>query len=447
MKIRILARLCPLLTATVLLAILPPSATQAQDGKLRASAKKVDITPDTPQHLLGYQSRVSTGVYSPIFHRVLAMDDGQRKLVIVSSDICLISPSEYRRVADMVQKAHGIAPIDFLWATTHTHSAPEVGPPGMGEVYLGERYEHQFDQAYADESAKKLVDAVGQALSSLQPARLGVGLGSADANINRRERTPNGSIRLGQNPDGARDPAILLLKLLNRDSDEVIATLANYAMHGTVLSGKNLLICSDGPGVAAEYVQKKTGAPMLYLNGAAGNMAPIYSVYPTPEEGRLEEFTTFLGDPILAALDQITDYRDSLSFHPDEAVFESPRKAELGWPDDMTEDTRNDDKGNPLVHMRSRFIRLDKDILIWTAPVELFCEYAMAARETSPFAYTFYFGYTNGWFGYLPTAIAFDEGGYESTRVTPFTPAVEAAFTKFVQENIQKSAVSGTEKK
>jgi hypothetical protein len=36
-----------------------------------------------------------------------------------------------------------------------------------------------------------------------------------------------------------------------------------------------------------------------------------------------------------------------------------------------------------------------------------------------------YFGYTNGWFGYLPTAKGFEEGGYEP-RTSPFSPQVEA---------------------
>ena len=35
--------------------------------------------------------------------------------------------------------------------------------------------------------------------------------------------------------------------------------------------------------------------------------------------------------------------------------------------------------------------------------------------RSRPFRHTFYFGYTNGWFGYLPTAAAFGEGGYEPT--------------------------------
>jgi hypothetical protein len=48
----------------------------------------------------------------------------------------------------------------------------------------------------------------------------------------------------------------------------------------------------------------------------------------------------------------------------------------------------------------------------------------MRVRSESPFPNTYYFGYTNGWFGYLPTEAAFPEGGYE-TNVTPFTAQAE----------------------
>ena len=51
----------------------------------------------------------------------------------------------------------------------------------------------------------------------------------------------------------------------------------------------------------------------------------------------------------------------------------------------------------------------------------------MRVRNESPFRHTFFFGYTNGWLGYLPTAQAFEEGGYEP-RTSPFTGQVEKDF-------------------
>jgi hypothetical protein len=60
----------------------------------------------------------------------------------------------------------------------------------------------------------------------------------------------------------------------------------------------------------------------------------------------------------------------------------------------------------------------------------------MDIRSRSPYANTFYFGYANGWFGYLPTKKAFAEGGYE-TRTSPFTDSVEEDLTKVVTGCLQ----------
>ena len=59
--------------------------------------------------------------------------------------------------------------------------------------------------------------------------------------------------------------------------------------------------------------------------------------------------------------------------------------------------------------------------------MELFCEIAIRVRNESPFSNTFYFGYNNGWMGYLPTRQAIEEGGYE-TRVTAYTGEAERDF-------------------
>jgi hypothetical protein len=79
-----------------------------------------------------------------------------------------------------------------------------------------------------------------------------------------------------------------------------------------------------------------------------------------------------------------------------------------------------------------RFLKINEDIGIWSAPVEMFCEISNAIREQSPFPYTFYYGYTNGWLGYLPSEKEFKHGGYEVETVCPFTPSVQKDLTESV---------------
>ena len=93
--------------------------------------------------------------------------------------------------------------------------------------------------------------------------------------------------------------------------------------------------------------------------------------------------------------------------------------------------------GVSLIRVPVRFLKINQDLVLWTAPVELFCEIAIAVRNHSPFPYTFFSGYTNGFLGYLPTRQAFAEGGYEPGNVTPFTEQVEDDFTQGVSTYLQ----------
>jgi neutral ceramidase len=205
-------------------------------------------------------------------------------------------------------------------------------------------------------------------------------------------------------------------------------------MHGTVMSGQNLKISGDAPGVVTAYLEEKLGGIVLYINGAAGNIAPIYSVYPDASSGHLSQFKVLLGDRILAAVASLAPGTRTVTMRVADRTIETPRREGLAWAVVLAAYAGAGERAT--VRLPLRFLEIN-DTLIWSAPVEMFCEIATAVRDRSPFARTFYFGYTNGWFGYLPTAKAFEEGGYEP-RTSPFTAQVEADLTQAVTAFIQE---------
>ncbi|MEJ7767332.1 MAG: neutral/alkaline non-lysosomal ceramidase N-terminal domain-containing protein [Chitinophagaceae bacterium] len=397
---------------------------------------KVDISPADSQYLVGYGERKSTGIHDRIYHRIVALHDGKTEFFIISSDICLYSPSEYDKVAARLQKQHGINPVNVWWTVTHTHSAPEVGPPGIYGVYMGDRAKHVVDTAYTTMFEQKLVDGIVEARKTLVPARLGVGWGFSQANINRRAIDTNGRASLGLNPDGAVDRRIGLIRIDKKDGAP-LALIANYPIHGTVLGPQFVQISGDAPGIVSEYVERKIGAPVLFINGAAGNLAPIYSVYPTPAAGHLNQFRVLLGDKILDANRKITTSSDTVTLFAGALSVETPRKPGLGWSSDLEEYTRTTSAGINMVRLPIRFLKINEDIAVWSAPIELFCEISNEVRERSPFNYTMYFGYTNGWLGYLPTAASWQNGGYEVETVSPFTPSAAKDLTESVLGYLQ----------
>ena len=386
----------------------------------RAGAAKVDITPSDSQWLMGYAARQSKGVHDHIYHRVVGLDDGVTQFYLIASDLCLFSPTVYHSVATRLQKEIGVNPLNVWWSVNHSHATPEVGPPEIYKTLLG-RSDHEWNRDYAALVENAAVEGVKEAKAKLEAARIAVGTGVAFANMNRRAKDVDGKVSLGLNPDGPMDRQIGLLRL-ERPDGTAIAIIANYAMHGTVMSGANLEISGDAPGVAAAYVEDKVGAPVLYVNGAAGNMAPIYSGYVNAGSGHLSQFQVLLGDRILAGLKRLGPAVSDISLSSSEQTIETPLKGGLDWPPEMSAYARLS-AGSAMVKLPVRFLRIN-DTMIWSAPVEMFCEIATAVRDRSPFTNTFYFGYTNGWIGYLPTKQGFEEGGYEP-KTSVFTGAAE----------------------
>jgi len=409
-------------------------AGAAYGETFRASAVKVDITPSSPQWLEGYKARKSDGVRDQLYHRIAALDDGKTTVYFISTETCLLSPGYVDKVKKDIQQQLGIPPRSIWWMATHTHSAPEIGPPGVVAAFMPERYNQastgESNPEYTDFQEAKLIEGLRQARQQLQPARLAFGLGFSTANIDRRAMDDHGNMTIGLNPDGPTDRQIGLIRLETLDG-KLIALLANYPIHGTVLGEDNLKITGDCLGVVSQYVEQKLGAPMLFINGAEGNLAPIYSVYPNPEDGHLDQFRVLVGDRILQANQRIGGATSDVVLAESEITIESPLRAPLKWPSSLGDYVRNAPGGVALVRIPVKFLEINHDAVLWGAPVELFCKIAIDVRNQSRFPFTFYFGLLNGWLGYLPTAEAVHQGGYEP-GTSPFTDRGEEDFRQGV---------------
>lgn len=428
-------RLLALAAALLLALIAIPAAAE-----FRASCVKVDITPDTPQWLHGYAPRQSTGVRDKIYHRIAAMDDGANAFYLVSTDICTISLAFYRDFCTRLEAETGIKPEQIWWSTTHTHSAPHVGPQELGTLFfsgsLGDRSTTE-DTAYWDHVVALLIEGVKEARAKLEPARLGIGIGEARANINRRE-VRNGKTVLGENPDGPTDRQLGLIRL-ERPDGSPIGLIANYAIHGTCLHGGNTLITGDAPGWASSYVEDQLGIPMLFINGAEGNVAPLPTVGNDPNDPRIQSFDDTLGKPILALNKAITETTGDIKLATGKTLIDTPRKQGLGWIDTLPEYAATAPDGTPQVRVPAYTLTINNDTVIWAAPLELFSEIALNIRAASPFKNTLYFGLTNGSLLYMPTKAAFAEGGYEPS-VSVLTDQAEADYTAGVSAHLTSLA-------
>ena len=56
-----------------------------------------------------------------------------------------------------------------------------------------------------------------------------------------------------------------------------LANIVHYGAHPTVLGSSSRLISHDWPGIMIDPVEKFTKAPTLFINGALGDVAPLFS--------------------------------------------------------------------------------------------------------------------------------------------------------------------------
>jgi len=259
--------------------------------RLRAGIAKIDITPDIHRiriQLGGYNARLNMpprGVHDPIFARVLALEWGGSRVVIVSLDHLLVPWSLTRSVLQATE----LAPEQLFMGATHTHCAPD----SMG---LNERMRFPlpgvgtFTPEFLEFTTERVARAVQQALERLKPAQ--VSLNAA--------RLPN----LNRNRRGRPlvDPTMTALRVARADGTP-FAALIVYAAHPTIYPHTMMEVSAEFPGVVQTRIERALGhgAVALFLNGALGDVSPVADEGRDAHE-RVQRYGTKLADHALHLL-------------------------------------------------------------------------------------------------------------------------------------------------
>ena len=242
---------------------------------LKAGIARADITPEIGLNLTGYAVRegMPKTVDEALSLTVLALREEDQTILIVAADLCLIDvPSGYE-LRRACAEAAGIASSHVLVNLSHSHSAPGIGSYA--------EFDPPDQQALRAEYWRKLLlsaaDAVRHALSSLAPARLAVGWGECRGNINRRQKTPDGTVLLGEDPAGACDSSVGVIRVDAMDG-RPIAVAFRYSCHTVTLGPKTNRVSPDFAGPARRVVESALGCPSLFLQGCAGNINPATGI-------------------------------------------------------------------------------------------------------------------------------------------------------------------------
>jgi len=451
-------------------------------SKFYAGVARSDITPPVGIAHGNWAAQVherAEGVDLPLFCTALAASDGNEEVIIAEWE--LSGPPDGEWLAEIRQRITdltGVPASHIRISATHTHAGPNLTPPWFDAGV-------EMIEPYRASLADRLAGTCLAAHNNLQPARVGGGKGSCAVNANRRMPWQPDRPLMTPNLDGFIDRDVGVIRIDSAESGQPIAILVNYAAHPTILAWDNRLISPDYPGTVRRTVESVVGGTCLYLQGAAGNQDTLRDFGNRVEDARWVGRQIGLEAARVAELIETQPTKMAVDHHvesswtmgvvkhvpagePDGTVRSISRQVELplnhrqppteeelaevaalkqnladlrakGAPKDEIREAnrlaRRAGLGLRVINIRSagthkaiefQAIRLGPTALVGI-PVEPFAEIGAGVKVDSPFATTFFSGYTNGVKLYLPVAEAFEEGGYE-VWVSPYAPeAAEVA--------------------
>jgi neutral ceramidase len=372
--------------------------SQCHAEGLEAGAAKIEIAPPVGFPMWGYASRKdkpSEGVHDPLFARSLVIKAGEVKIVLVSLDLGRPpTRTSMARIRDALKKENF---TELFLVASHTHHGPVLELDTWPTP----------EKPYTHELEQKLIDLIKKADSARVPARYGVA--SSETNLNRN--------RQSKRADRPIDNELLVLRFEDKNGKHIAHTV-NFAAHPTMLPAELMKFSADYPGAMAKVVEAQTGAPCLFLQGAAGDLStnsPEGIKGPEAFGKRLGEDVLKLAATIKIEKDkdaQLLATREELKFRCVVDVSNPQIKAALGkafFPELITFFEKEYKDGvRPTVTVAL----LNNTLGIVGVSGEPFCEHAMTLRRRARLEHVLVMGYCNDYQQYFPTIQATAEGGY-----------------------------------
>ncbi len=432
---------------------------------LRAAAGQVDITcaPGVPLGGNVRADKANRGVHDPLWATILLLDDGPEPWALVSLDLLCTTASLTALIAASISAGTGIEPGRVVVCATHTHSGPDV--------LLGGGWDRQ-DYSSVERWAQEIQPRIEASARRLWQHRVEVSLRRGRAQVdgvafNRRLQRRDGSVAMNWEPVdpadivgplGPIDPTLDLLTVHDAHG-AVLAAVLHFTLHPAVLVGQDWLVSADWVANARTQVSTELGAgtPVLVLNGALGDINHLD--YQTP--GRAIGFAEAdrIGDRVGSGartaaaaghdcpphtwlhtihcdLGQRTVTREMLAHahhvltqhgdRPVDALDGIPPQARACW---LVQ------RGRflpPLVEVRIDLIRIG-DLTLVALPFEVFVSFGLSLAQRFPDDDVRVVSLAGDYLGYLPTAAAFAQGGYEPTFGTS---TIEAGAGEYLFETI-----------
>ena len=350
----------------------------ADAGIWRVGVAKVAITPSMPVWLAGYdRDTKSVEVHDDIWARALALDNGERTIVIVTTDLIGLMLNFVDEIRDELV-SDGLERDNIIITATHQHSGPDV--IGLWNV---DKKKSGVDKKYMSELKTKIIVVIQKALVSKQDAVL------AFSETEVRGISYNGRDK------GVDDFSVVTLHASTPDS-QTIAVLVNFACHPEVLTSGNKYITSDYVHYMYQTLESELGGTALFVNGALGGM-----LTPLVTENTFKEAERCGKSLAVAVLDAISREKAVES----KTLISVRKRINLAVPNQKFQRFSQ----NGIIHRSFSNAQVETEVgilkigpaIVATIPGEALPKIGLAIKDAMDTEYKMIFGLANDELGYL----------------------------------------------
>ncbi|MFQ3651586.1 MAG: hypothetical protein SNJ75_14765 [Gemmataceae bacterium] len=396
-----------------------------------------DVTPPVGHPLCGGWIEPVRAVDDPLRAMGLVLLGSEAPVVLCAVDWCGIRNEAHRAWREALAKAAHTTPQRVAVQSVHPHNAPFVDTVAQKYIDAHGGSPANLESRFFSRCLAQLAQAVQDALKKpLRFDAISTGRASVDrVASNRRVLGKDGKVRFTRTsatrdpearaaPEGLIDPYLRCLGFWH--GDRPLLAVHYYATHPMSYYGDGR-VTSDFCGLARDELARASRLGQIYFTGCAGNItAGKYN--DGAKTNRM-----ILRDRMLMAMraswrasrrQVVTQWK----WHVEPFAFE-PRH-EAGFTRDASEAVLKNPKASRAARGNAAFqlawldrIKTPIDLTclqigsasVVHLPGEPFIEYQLTAQALHPDRFVCVAGYGDGGPGYLPTDLAYLEGGYEPT--------------------------------
>lgn len=428
-----------------------------------------DITPPIDIYFRNWGAAAfdhAIGVHKPLLMQCLVFgDELHDQRIIITADLGWWKNNEDElKIRNTLLKYFGLRVDQLIFCLSHTHAGPSIcstewNMPG-GDLII-DYLQTLLNSAITciEEAKRKQLEVVIQWTSGVC------------ALAKQRDLKFENNFLIGFNPEGDPDQTLIVGEV-RTILGELYLVICNYACHPTSFAHENQLISPDYVAATRELILKEKKVPLVFLQGASGELAPKKQYLSNPD--LVDANGRELGYAILSIMETSdrfnTEWRlkgslssgaplaiwEEIQIIPSKNLFGKDVKVKVPYKnqeniDDIIKQIDNSENRVLVDRLRRKLNtrrsigdKKEGQIPVWiwnigeaiivAQPNEAYSLYQTAVRAAFPERIIIFINVANGYIGYLPPADTYQNDMYAVWQ----TPYGEGSLELLIKETINQ---------